>query len=108
MQDVARCGTADSEHEVCHSQHRLLTETLTTHPPSLTDIEIALRDYEPRVINYTDQLLCQIQATAGRPINVTDWFNFYSFDVMGDLAFGKSFNMLKDGVKHYFVRITFI
>jgi cytochrome P450 len=68
-----------------------------------SDTETALRDYEPRVVNYTDQLLAQIQATSGRPINVTDWFNFYSFDVMGDLAFGKSFNMLKDGVKHYFV-----
>lgn len=35
---------------------------------------------------------------------MTDWFNFYSFDVMGDLAFGKSFNMLRDGIKHYFMK----
>jgi hypothetical protein len=34
---------------------------------------------------------------------MTTWFNFYSFDVMGDMAFGKSFNMLRDGVKHYFM-----
>lgn len=38
------------------------------------------------------------------PFNVSDWFNFYSFDVMGDLAFGKSFGMLRDGVKHYFMK----
>jgi len=62
----------------------------------------ALKDYEPRVANYTNQLLARIQATSGSPTNMTDWFNFYSFDVMGDLAFGKSFNMLKDGIKHYF------
>lgn len=37
-------------------------------------------------------------------MNVAEWFNFYSFDVMGDLAFGKSFNMLRDGVKHYFMK----
>lgn len=65
---------------------------------------LAVKDYEPRVVKYTDQLLAQIQATQGMPINVTDWFNFYSFDVMGDLAFGKSFNMLRHGVKHYFMK----
>ncbi|KAF6839318.1 cytochrome p450 [Colletotrichum musicola] len=63
----------------------------------------ALRDYEYRVANYTDQLLAQIEAHRGRPFNAADWFNFYSFDVMGDLAFGKTFGMLGEGVKHYFM-----
>jgi len=27
------------------------------------------------------------------------WFNFYSFDVMGDLGFGSSFDMLTSGKK---------
>jgi CubicO group peptidase (beta-lactamase class C family) len=30
------------------------------------------------------------------------WFNYYSFDVMGDLSFGKPFNMLIDGKDTYF------
>ena len=34
-------------------------------------------------------------------MNATAWFNYWSFDVMGDFAFGKSFNMLKTG-KHHF------
>jgi hypothetical protein len=34
------------------------------------------------------------------------WFNFYSFDVMGDLAFGKSFDMLSNGTKHPFMELT--
>jgi cytochrome P450 len=63
----------------------------------------ALRDYEPRVTAYTDQLLDHFKQTEGKPVNVTDWFNFYSFDVMGDLAWGKSFGMLQAGVKHYFM-----
>ncbi|KAK2031720.1 cytochrome P450 [Colletotrichum zoysiae] len=63
----------------------------------------ALRDYEFRVADYTDQLLSQIDTHKGQPFNITDWFNFYSFDIMGDLAFGKSFGMLKGGVKHYFM-----
>lgn len=34
-------------------------------------------------------------------MNASTWFNYYSFDVMGDLAFGKSFDMLKSGRTHY-------
>ncbi|EGY22529.1 averantin oxidoreductase [Verticillium dahliae VdLs.17] len=64
----------------------------------------ALHDYEPRVVKYTDQLLSQIKQTEGKPINVSTWFNFYSFDVMGDLAFGRSFNMMKDGIVHYYMQ----
>ncbi|KAL9943998.1 hypothetical protein D7B24_000866 [Verticillium nonalfalfae] len=64
----------------------------------------ALRDYEPRVVKYTDQLLNQIKQTEGKPINVSTWFNFYSFDVMGDLAFGRSFDMMKDGIVHYYMQ----
>ncbi|ETS81741.1 hypothetical protein PFICI_06743 [Pestalotiopsis fici W106-1] len=64
----------------------------------------ALRQYEPRVQNYTNQLMEQLSKRENTPVNVTDWFNFYSFDVMGDLAWGKSFNMLRDGIKHYFMK----
>jgi hypothetical protein len=39
-------------------------------------------------------------STIGKPMNVTKWFKFYSFDVMGDLAFGKSYKMLESGQKH--------
>ncbi|KAJ4248829.1 hypothetical protein NW762_012667 [Fusarium torreyae] len=63
----------------------------------------ALRDYEPRVTQYTSQLLDRLSELQGTPINASEWFNFYSFDVMGDLAFGKSFDMLRGGVKHYFM-----
>ena len=32
--------------------------------------------------------------TAGQPVRANDWFYFFSFDVMGDFAFGKPLNML--------------
>ena len=35
---------------------------------------------------------------------MSTWFNFYSFDVMSDLAFSKVLNMLKDGVVHYYMK----
>ena len=50
---------------------------------------------------YTDLLLAQIQAFSGRPLNASRWFNYYSFDVMGDLAYGESFDMLKNGKGHW-------
>lgn len=33
------------------------------------------------------------------------WFNLYSFDVMGDLAFGRSFNMLESGEAHFAIKL---
>ncbi|KAL2836479.1 cytochrome P450 [Aspergillus pseudoustus] len=64
----------------------------------------ALRDYEPRVSRYTDQLIAAIGRNPGAPMNVATWFNYYSFDVMGDLAFGASFNMLIDGKDAYILK----
>lgn len=58
---------------------------------------LALRDYEGRVRLYTDQLISQFNERSGQAINACQWFNFYSFDIMGDMAFGTSFDMVKDG-----------
>ncbi|CEJ93656.1 hypothetical protein VHEMI09232 [[Torrubiella] hemipterigena] len=66
----------------------------------------ALRNYEPRVSIYTDQLLKKVQESKDTPLDMAQWFNFYSFDVMGDLAFGKSFDMLKDGVVHDYMKVV--
>ncbi|KAH7141644.1 cytochrome P450 67 [Dactylonectria macrodidyma] len=60
----------------------------------------ALRDYEPRVIHYTNQLMTQIEMMKGKPMNVAEEFNLYSFDIMGNLAFGKDFNMVKTQKMH--------
>ncbi|KAM5360590.1 Tryprostatin B 6-hydroxylase [Fusarium oxysporum] len=66
----------------------------------------AMRDYEPRVEKYTRLLISQLQKRCGKPVDIAEWCNFYGFDVMGDLAFGKSFNMLNDGVRHYYMDLT--
>ncbi|KAF4953980.1 hypothetical protein FGADI_5576 [Fusarium gaditjirri] len=66
----------------------------------------ALREYETRVAGYTSQLVEQIEASQGTPIDASLWFNFYSFDVMGDLAFGRTFDMLKNGIAHPFMELV--
>ncbi|KAJ5579664.1 cytochrome P450 oxidoreductase [Penicillium hispanicum] len=63
----------------------------------------ALRSYEPRVSHYATQLVNAIDDRMGRPMNITQWLNYFSFDVMGDLSFGKGFNMLKEGKDQHFL-----
>ncbi|OAG39457.1 hypothetical protein AYO21_06285 [Fonsecaea monophora] len=65
----------------------------------------SLREYEPRVERYTQSLVEQIRAFSGQPVNAAQWFNYYSFDVMGDLAYAKDFDMLKSGQKHWAIEI---
>ena len=47
----------------------------------------------------------QIAARKEQPMNISMWLNYYSFDVMGDLAFGKSFNMLESGSAHWVMEL---
>lgn len=54
----------------------------------------ALRGYEQRLQVYQQRLIQHVTSKKGQSINVSEWFSLYSFDVMGDLAFGKSFDLL--------------
>ncbi|KAG5917360.1 hypothetical protein E4U42_007267 [Claviceps africana] len=65
----------------------------------------ALRDYEPRVTKYTRLLLRNVEENQGIPFEASKWFNFYSFDVMGDMAFGENFDMLRTGQAHRFMKL---
>jgi Cytochrome P450 len=65
----------------------------------------ALRNYAQRTKIYDDQLLSRIDASCSSPMNVSKWFNYYSFDVMGDLAFGKPFDMLKNDREHWAIAL---
>ncbi|KAF2745906.1 putative P450 monooxygenase [Sporormia fimetaria CBS 119925] len=65
----------------------------------------ALRGYEQRVLKYNKMLIEQLQSMAGRPVDMSQWFNLWSFDVMGDLAFGKSFGMLESAKTHWAIKL---
>ncbi len=64
---------------------------------------LALQNYQDRITTYGEQLERHIAASTGEPVDVSTWFYFFSFDVMGDFAFAKSFNMLRDEKWHYAV-----
>ena len=54
-------------------------------------------------MKYTDTLVRQMHERSGQNINITPWMNYFAFDVMGDLAFGRSFDALEGGKPHWFI-----
>ena len=65
----------------------------------------ALRDYEPRLMRYTYELIDRLAGFSGQAVDATAWLHYYSFDVMGDLALGHSFEMLKSGNMHFAIKL---
>ncbi|CAG8909672.1 unnamed protein product [Penicillium egyptiacum] len=64
----------------------------------------AIRAYEPVVAKYAQQLVRSVERDLASPIDMTRWFSYYAFDVMGNLAFGKSFNMIAAGKEANFMK----
>lgn len=65
----------------------------------------ALRGYEERIKTHGNELVRQLGNFSSGKIDVSKWFDLYGFDVMFDLAFGKSENMLKTGEEHFAVKL---
>jgi cytochrome P450 len=66
----------------------------------------SLRNYERRILKYGAKLIEQISSFGGQPINATQWVSFFGFDLMGDLAFGRPFDMLESGKMHHILKIV--
>ncbi|KAH7073023.1 cytochrome P450 monooxygenase-like protein [Paraphoma chrysanthemicola] len=60
----------------------------------------SLRVYEDRIMAHASTLLSQLRAQGGNVTSATKWFQLYGFDVMTDIAFGRSFDMTKTGKAH--------
>ncbi|CAJ2505022.1 Uu.00g124160.m01.CDS01 [Anthostomella pinea] len=67
----------------------------------------AVRGYEERTKSYRARLISHLSQSVSQeqPVDMTLWFNFYTFDVMGDLAFGRSFDMLATSQQHWAISI---
>ncbi|KAL8747752.1 MAG: hypothetical protein Q9190_000410 [Brigantiaea leucoxantha] len=61
----------------------------------------ALQEYECRLLDFARQLEQNLLESTGKPVNISQLFYYYSFDVMTDLAFGKSLNMLQGDDYHF-------
>ena len=65
----------------------------------------ALKTYESQIRVYARQLEHAIESHSGRGIVVNDFFYWFSFDVMGQFAFSKSFDMLQTQQWHYSIQM---
>lgn len=66
-----------------------------------TDTPQAINGYDHRITNAINDLLHVVKRDHDKPINVTQWFNFFVFDVMEDLAFNKNSHMVRNGEEAY-------
>lgn len=64
-----------------------------------------LNGYEKRMSQYRALLVNAIEQLEGHPMDIAKWFNLYTFDVMGDLAFAKSFGMLETNKEHDAIKL---
>ena len=73
--------------------------------------EQALRGQEPLVTKYIDLMVSKLHGEiAGSTDGIVDmarWYNFTTFDIIGDLCFGESFHALDTGNYHPWVSNIF-
>jgi hypothetical protein len=63
----------------------------------------ALKAQEIILQSYVESLISQLRKRAldtndAVNVNMTHWFNYITFDIIGDLAFGDSFGLLEKGI----------
>jgi cytochrome P450 len=65
----------------------------------------ALRLQTDLVIQYVDLFVKQIEKLGNvrEGIRMDEWYNWVTFDIIGDLAFGESFNAVAEGKRRPFI-----
>jgi cytochrome P450 len=69
-----------------------------------------MRDQEGLIGQYIDlfiQRLHENSAARSKPVNLAAWYDYTTFDVISDLAFGESFGSLKNSEYHSWIRMLF-
>ncbi|KAJ7137813.1 cytochrome P450 [Mycena epipterygia] len=56
----------------------------------------SLKEYESILAKRVAQLVDRLEGLDGA-VDISKWFSYFTFDVMGDMAFGGGFEMLRDG-----------
>lgn len=60
----------------------------------------ALRAQEPLLQSYIDLLMQRLTEMNGKPINICEYLNWTTFDIIADLVFGKPFGCLAQAETH--------
>ena len=70
----------------------------------------SMRQQEPTISKYVDLLLKRLNEASekgGKSINIEAWYNWTTFDVVGELVFGQSFGCLESIDYHPWVEFIF-
>lgn len=69
----------------------------------------AMLDQEPIIKKYIDILLTELktQCTNAEVVDIVRWYNYTTFDIIGDLAFGEPFYCLEKSDYHPWVALIF-
>ena len=77
--------------------------------------EKSLKAQEPVIESYADLLISRLKeevsasqnTTSSAVIDLIDWYHYITFDIVGDLAVGESFNCLRDKELHPWIAMIF-
>ncbi|KAL3417603.1 cytochrome p450 [Phlyctema vagabunda] len=73
--------------------------------------DAALRQQETILTHYFELMVTGLKKKAEDPtvksVDMTRWYNFVTFDIIGDLAFGESFGALESGEYHIWMQNLF-
>jgi cytochrome P450 len=72
--------------------------------------DLSIREQEPLIKKYIDLLirrLGEISHNGQTSLNMVEWYNFTTFDLIGDLTFGEPFDCLKKADYHPWVSLIF-
>ncbi|RFU33652.1 hypothetical protein B7463_g2674, partial [Scytalidium lignicola] len=70
--------------------------------------EKAMREQEPVATSYIDLLIQRLRERAKHgPQDMVAWYNWTTFDLIGDLTFGESFDCLEKAVYHPWIEFVF-
>ncbi|KAI8628214.1 cytochrome P450 [Xylariaceae sp. FL1651] len=72
--------------------------------------DASLRKQERVIQEYVDMLFQKLHENSQdgqTALDLTDWYNFFTFDLIGFLTFGESFNCLNSSLLHSWIRLFF-
>lgn len=69
----------------------------------------AMRDQEPILLKYINLLMQRLRenSVTGKAIDMTAWYNYTTFDIIGELAFSDPFQCLEKSEYHPWVKTIF-
>jgi hypothetical protein len=59
-----------------------------------------MRDQEPIMTKYFDLLMQRLHENCEKPVDMVNWYNLTTFDIISDLTFGESFHRLENSRLH--------